>query len=112
MSRKRLSLNFVQCRFFHALNPVRETDGEDAKVVRRDLKLARNTVPARLRGILQTIIYRVKQAGGVAGEFEFLPDADFCFCASIQASIRLWMPVSAHWSRAFSSLSISGLIFI
>jgi hypothetical protein len=31
------------------------------------LKLARNTVPAQLRGILQTIIYRVKQAGRGSG---------------------------------------------
>ena len=45
-----------------------------------------------------------------AGYFGFLPDANFCRCASIQASINLRMPVSAHSSPAFSSLSISALI--
>ena len=44
---------------------------------------------------------RVKQPGNIAGYFGILPDANFCYCFSIQASISLRMPVSAHWSQAF-----------
>jgi hypothetical protein len=69
------------------------------------LKLARNTAPAQLRGILETINLRESSNPAmVVGYFGILPDANFCSCSSIQASITLRMPVSTHWSQAFSSL--------
>jgi hypothetical protein len=72
----------------------------------------RNTVPPQLRGILETITYASQAVPEViARDLEFLPDANFCFCSSIQASISRGMPVSAHWSRAFTSLSTSALVF-
>jgi hypothetical protein len=50
----------------------------------------RNTVPLQLRGILETITYASQAVPElIARYFGFLPDANFCFCSSIQASISM-----------------------